>query len=148
MSRGILNYDFFQIEYRTDALRISGITPTGKSNLLVDLSKMRPISTPHGDFYFHGGHRLWHAPEAMPRTYNPDGNVNVTEVSNGIILDAATEPGTGIRKRIEVHLDRDRASLTLTHTLFNEGMLPVELAPWAITQFRLGGNHDPADAGW
>ena len=84
----------------------------------------------------------------MPRTHNPDGNVNVTEISNGIILDAATEPGTGIRKRIEVHLDRTRASLTLTHTLFNEGMWPVELAPRAITQFRLVGNRDPADAGW
>jgi hypothetical protein len=65
MSRGILNNDYFQIEYRTDALRISGITPTGKSNLLVDLSEMAPISTPYGDFYFRGGHRLWHSPEAM-----------------------------------------------------------------------------------
>ena len=76
MSKRILNNDFFQIEYRTDALRINGITPTGKSNLLADLSKIPPISTPYGDFYFHGGHRLWHAPEAMPRTYIPDRNVN------------------------------------------------------------------------
>jgi hypothetical protein len=139
MDKRILKNDFLQIEYRMDALRISGITPTGKPNLLVDLRDMPPVATPYGDFYFHGGHRLWHAPEAMPRTYIPDGEVKVTELPTGVVLDTPTEPGTGIRKRIEIHLASDKASLTLTHTLINEGMWAVELAPWAITQFRLGG---------
>jgi len=139
MEKRILKNDFLQIEYRTDALRISGITPTGKSNLLVDLADMPPVNTPYGDFYFHGGHRLWHAPEAMPRTYIPDDEVKVTELSDGVALDTPTEPGTGICKRIEIHLASDKASLTLTHTLVNNGMWSVELAPWAITQFRLGG---------
>jgi hypothetical protein len=153
MENRILKNDFLQIEYRTDALRISGITPTGKSNLLVDLVDMHPVPTPYGDFYFCGGHRLWHAPEAMPRTYIPDGEVKVTELPDGVVLDTPTEPGTGIRKKIEIHLASDKASLTLTHTLINDGMWSVELAPWAITQFRLGGtvilpmplgNADPA----
>lgn len=139
MEKRILKNDFLQVEYRTDALRISGITPTGKSNLLVDLRDMPPVATPHGDFYFRGGHRLWHAPEAMPRTYIPDGKVNVTELPDGVVLDTPTEPGTGIRKRIEIHLASDKPSLTLTHILINDGMWTVELAPWAITQFRLGG---------
>jgi hypothetical protein len=148
-----LKNDFLQIEYRTDALRISGITPTGKSNLLVDLADMPPVATPYGDFYFLGGHRLWHAPEAMPRTYVPDGKVKVTEVPDGVTLDTPTEPGTGICKQIEIHLAPDKPSVTLIHTLFNDGPWAVELAPWAITQFRLGGtvilpmpvgNADPA----
>lgn len=53
-------------------------------------------------------------------------------------LEAQTEPGTGIRKRIEIHLSPDKPSVTLTHTLINDGLWTVELAPWAITQFRLG----------
>jgi hypothetical protein len=134
-----LQNDFFQIEYRTDALRISGITPTGKSNLLVDLRDMLPITTPYGDFRFLGGHRLWHAPEAMPRTYIPDGEVKVTDLMDGVRLELPTEPGTGIRKCMEVRLASASASLTLAHTLVNDGLWPVELAPWAITQFRLGG---------
>jgi hypothetical protein len=36
-------------------------------------------------------------------------------------------------------LSTEAASATVTHTLINGGLWPVELAPWAITQFRLGG---------
>jgi hypothetical protein len=139
MDKRILKNDFLQIEYLTNAQRLTGLTPTGKSNLLADISDFPPIPTPYGDFYFHGGHRLWHAPEAMPRTYIPDTALTITELSNGVILDTQTEPGTGIRKRIEIHLATDKPSVTLTHTLINDGMWAVELAPWAITQFRLGG---------
>jgi hypothetical protein len=153
MTKRTLKNDFLQIEYSTDSLRVTGLIPTGKSNLLVDLSGAPPVSTPYGEFHFEGGHRLWHAPEAMPRTYIPERDVKVTEQSNGVILELPTEPGTGIRKCIEIQLAPDRPSLVLTHTLTNDGMWPVELAPWAISQFRLGGmvilpmpvgNSDPA----
>jgi len=153
MEKRILKNDFLQIEYRTDAMRISGITPMGKSNLLVDLRDMPPVATPYGDFYFHGGHRLWHAPEAMPRTYIPDGELKITEQIDSVVLESSTEPDTGVRKRIEIQLAPDKPSLKITHTLINDGMWSVELAPWAITQFRLGGtvilpmpvgNADPA----
>lgn len=153
MSKQILQNEFVQIEYRTDALRISGIIPTGKSNLLVDLSGMPPVPTPYGDFRFLGGHRLWHAPEAMPRTYIPDSEVEVTNLSNGVVLKTATEPGAGIEKQIEIQLSPDKPFVKLTHTLTNHGMWPVQLASWGITQFRLGGtvilpmpvgNADPA----
>ena len=139
MDKGILKNDFLQIEYLTDSLRIIGLTPAGKPNLLADLSELPPIPTPYGDFHFRGGHRLWHAPEAMPRTYIPDTALTITELHNSLILETQTEPGTGIRKRIEIRLAHDKPSLTLTHTLTNNGLWAVELAPWAITQFRLGG---------
>jgi len=139
MNKHILKNDFLEIEYLTDALRISGLTPAGKTNMLADISDFPSILTPYGDFYFRGGHRLWHAPEAMPRTYIPDSDVTVTDVPNGAILETQTEPGTGIRKRIEIQLAKDKPSVTLTHTLVNDGMWTIELAPWAITQFRLGG---------
>lgn len=140
MSKRTLKNDFFELEYLTHSLRISGITPKGKANLLVDLSGETPVSTPYGDFYFRGGHRLWHAPEAMPRTYAPDtGELKITDLPNGVSLETNTELGTGIRKRIEIQLAPDKPSVTLTHTLINDGLWAVELAPWAITQFRLGG---------
>ena len=77
----------------------------------------------------------------------------ITDLPEGVILETQTEPGTGIRKRIEIHLAADKPSATLTHTLINDGLWPVELSPWTITQFRLGGtvilpmpvgNADPA----
>ena len=140
MNKRTLKNDFLEIEYLTHSLRISGITPKGKKNLLVDLSGESPIPTPYGDFYFRGGHRLWHAPEAMPRTYAPDtGELKITDLPDGVILETNTEPGTGIRKRIEIKLAPDKPFATLTHTLINDGLWAVELAPWTITQFQLGG---------
>lgn len=131
--------DFLQVEYATDALRIMGLIPTGKSNLFVKLPESASAETPYGTYYFRGGHRIWHAPEAMPRTYIPDVEVKVTELSDGVLLEAPTEVGAGIRKQIKLQLASDKPSLTLIHTLINDGMWTVELAPWAITQFRLGG---------
>ena len=154
MERYILKNDFLEIEYPANSLRITGLILTGKSNMLAELSDLPPISTSYGDFYFHGGHRLWHAPEAMPRTYIPDGKLTTTELSDGgVLLETTAEPGTGIRKQIKIHLAPDKPSLKLTHTLINDGLWAIELAPWAITQFRLGGtvilplpigNADPA----
>jgi len=134
-----LKNDFLHLEYLTSSLRITGLTPAGKTNLLADLSALPPLSTPYGDFYFQGGHRLWHAPEAMPRTYIPDQEVSIQNLAGGVLLEAHVEPGTGIRKQMEIHLAKDEPSVTLTHTLSNDGLWTVELAPWAITQFRLGG---------
>lgn len=140
MNEHILKNDFLQIEYLTNSMRLVGLTPAGKTNMLADLSDLPPIPTGYGDFYFHGGHRLWHAPEAMPRTYIPDiDGLKITTLSDGVLLEAQTEPGTAIRKRMEIRLAADKPSVRLIHTLINDGLWPVELAPWAITQFRLGG---------
>jgi hypothetical protein len=106
----------------------------------VDVSTLAPIPTSYGDYHLHGGHRLWHSPEAMPRSYIPDdGELLISDRPGGVILEGKTEPGTGIRKQIEISLSKDGPQVTLIHTLINDGMWPVELAPWAITQFRLGG---------
>jgi hypothetical protein len=153
MSNHLLQNDHLQVEYITNPLRIIGLTPAGKTNMLADLNDLPVVPTPFGDFHFRGGHRLWHAPEGMPRTYIPDTPVTVTPLPEGALIESETEPGTGIRKKIEIRLSPEKPSLTLTHILINEGMWSVELAPWAITQFRLGGtvilplpvgNADPA----
>jgi hypothetical protein len=130
MNTRTLSNGHLELNYLTDSLRIIGLSVKGKTNLFADLSHLSAISTPFGDFHFRGGHRLWHAPESMPRTYAPDsGELSVTDLENGIILEAPTEPTTGIRKRIEIRLAADSPSLTLTHILVNEGLWAVELAP-------------------
>jgi hypothetical protein len=96
--------------------------------------------TPFGDYHTWGGHRLWHAPEAFPRTYIPDdGGLTVEETPTGVRLCQPTEVPTGIRKCVEIRLHADWPALTLAHRLQNDGLWPVELAPWAITQLPLGG---------
>lgn len=139
MNTRTLQNDHLQVEYATDALRISALTLAGKSNLLVRLPDSASAETPYGTYYFRGGHRLWHAPEAMPRTYIPDVEVTVQEQSEGVLLETPTEAATGIRKQIKLQLAPSTPSLTLTHTLINDGLWTVELSPWAISQFRLGG---------
>jgi len=139
MNKRILKNDFLQIEYLTDWLRIVGLSLTGKPNLMADVTSQPPTPTPYGDYHFIGGHRLWHAPEDLLRSYIPDNEILITDLPDGVILESKTEPGSGIRKRIEIRLAADKPSVTLIHTLINAGMWAVELAPWAITQFRLGG---------
>lgn len=119
--------------------RIVGLKYKGSENLLASVPQIA-IPTPYGEYRYIGGHRLWYAPEAMPRSYIPDNDgVTVTELSSGVLLQGKQETGTRIRKSIEVHLDAKHSQVTLKHTLVNESLWDVELAPWAITMFRLGG---------
>lgn len=93
-----------------------------------------------GTFHIRGGHRLWHAPEHFPRTYQPDNEgLVVEELADGVRLTQPTEAATGIRKQIEIHLHADKPIITLNHYLHNDGLWPIELAPWGITQVPLGG---------
>lgn len=111
----------------------------GGENLLAELPDVE-IPTPYGGFKLYGGHRLWHSPEAMPRSYIPDNAGCAAEpFDRGVTLTGPVEPGAGIRKAIRIELAEGKAAVTLTHTLTNEGLWPVELAPWALSQMRLGG---------
>jgi hypothetical protein len=51
----------------------------------------------------------------------------------------AVEPGTGIEKEMQIKLDSDSSMVTVTHKLTNRNMWPIELAPWALTIVRGGG---------
>ncbi|RPI28635.1 MAG: hypothetical protein EHM70_16520 [Chloroflexota bacterium] len=108
-------------------------------NILAEMPEIT-WGTPYGDYWIRGGHRLWHAPEAFPRTYIPDNDGLVVEnIEGGVRLIQPTEVETGIGKSIEIRLSGDRPAVHLRHELKNNGPTPVTLAPWAITQFPLGG---------
>ena len=90
-------------------------------------------------FYFRGGHRLWHSPEDIVRTYQPDDDpVAVKPLPKGVALSQPVEPKTGLQKAIKLELIGEN-TVKLTHTLTNQGLWPVECAAWALTMLRPGG---------
>ena len=92
------------------------------------------------EWYSYGGHRLWHAPENMPRTYFPDNNPVKLEEHDGFVrLIQSVEPTTGIQKEIDLYLDNESAKVRVIHRLINKNMWTVELAPWALSVMTTGG---------
>lgn len=119
--------------------RVVRLIPPGGENLFVELPD-RYWETLRGRYYIRGGHRLWHAPEAFPRSYQPDNEgLLITEIAGGLRLSQPVEPATGIAKSVTITLAPGAARATVRHELRNEGGWAVELAPWAISQLRPGG---------
>jgi hypothetical protein len=82
----------------------------------------------------YGGHRLWHAPEVMPRTYFPDNETVSYECEgNKVILDCPPEPDNNLKKVIEIELDEKTSEVKLSHKIFNTGLWDMELSAWCLT---------------
>ncbi|MDZ4860124.1 MAG: hypothetical protein SGI88_14190 [Candidatus Hydrogenedentes bacterium] len=105
----------------------------GGQNLLNEYPDMLG-KTGGEDWRIYGGHRLWHAPEAKPRTYAPD-NSPVKHEWDGVTLRVTqdTEKSTGIQKQMEIALDSGSSKITILHRLTNHNEWDVKLAPWALT---------------
>jgi len=136
----VLASKYLELEVlETAGPRLVRLRYKGSANLLAELPQAA-APTPYGEYRFFGGHRLWHAPEDMPRSYLPDNEgLVITELPNGLVLDGKVEAGSAIHKQMEIQLKAERPEVVLTHTLINEGLWEIELAPWAISMFRLGG---------
>jgi hypothetical protein len=88
----------------------------------------------------YGGHRLWHAPEAMPRTYAPDNSpVQVADHGEFVRVTQPVEAQTGIRKEMDIRLRPGQAHARIVHRLANHGAWPVRLAPWGLSMMAPGG---------
>ncbi|MBN1550203.1 hypothetical protein JW979_01990 [bacterium] len=88
----------------------------------------------------YGGHRLWHAPEDVQRTYCPDNNpVQADIVKNTVILKQTVEQLTGIEKRMKITMMDTQPVVSVVHYLINRNETSVELAPWALTAMAAGG---------
>jgi len=143
-----LDYDCVSLENASLSLlvtqsvgpRVISLCLNGGDNLfavLPDFVTRRPDGE---NFHFHGGHRLWHAPEHMPRTYVLDNApVTIEQMQNSLSITQQVELETGIEKSIHISVVDDKPQVVVRHTLTNCGPWPVECAPWAITQFRTGG---------
>jgi hypothetical protein len=62
--------------------------------------------------------------------------LDVTEIENGVVLKSPID-ASGLEKEITVRLDGN--SVHLYHRVTWHGDQTIELAPWGITQLRLGG---------
>ncbi|HKP72657.1 MAG TPA: hypothetical protein VJT82_06950, partial [Pyrinomonadaceae bacterium] len=94
-----------------------------------------------GDFKPWGGHRLWVAPEAKPRSYAPDNSpLTVAVVTDRAIrLTAPVEVATGVEKEMHVALDAQGSDLVVRHKITNRNLWAIEAALWGLTIMRGGG---------
>jgi hypothetical protein len=137
----ILENDLVHIEFLKEAgpRLVRLLVPGIADNFFAETPDLK-FDTRFGTFCLFGGHRLWLSPEIMDRTVQPDNDgVRVEETYAGARLVGPTNAHTHIQKIIEISLRPDRPGLKLVHRLENQGVWPVEAAPWAITQIRLGG---------
>lgn len=128
--------DFLRVDYLTTVgPRIIGLYSKQANVELLAPSPEMHWSTPHGEYYLYGGHRIWKAPEDS--FYNcPEDNVTVIQENNRVLLHNRVD-ASGLQKEISFSLDKNR--VLLTHRLIWCGQEPIELAPWTITQVPLGG---------
>ena len=95
-----------------------------------------------GEYHIFGGHRLWIAPENMPKTYAPDNEpveYFFDEAENSIRLVQMVEPVSGTQKEIVVRLAETGSEVSIKHRITNVGSEELELAAWALTIMRGGG---------
>ncbi len=118
---------------------IGGFLNDGKNIFYVDPETAGASNGNSWNIY--GGHRLWHAPEAMPRTYELD-NSPITwdydKTANSVMLSAITDPTTGIHKSILIE-PLGNEKFRLTHLIKNNNVWEIELAAWALSVMAPGG---------
>lgn len=92
------------------------------------------------DWRIYGGHRLWHAPEANPRSYYPENQpVAIAGDKNILVITAETETTTQIQKKMIIQLSENENRVKVTHQLYNRGLWPIEVAAWALSVMTSGG---------
>lgn len=109
-------------------------------NILGEVSAAE-VETALGVWKPWGGHRLWTAPEAMPRSYAPDNKPVKFEIEEGkrIRLTQTANERTGIEKEMLVELDAEGSGLSVRHKIINRGLWAIDVAAWAITIMNGGG---------
>ena len=98
------------------------------------------VKTDLGTWRPWGGHRLWSAPEHMPRSYSPDNEpVDVQVSGRTVTLTQAVEPKTGIEKVLTVTLAESGTGVVVGHRLVNRNLWDIQVSPWALTIMNTGG---------
>jgi hypothetical protein len=128
--------EYLRLEYlTTTGPRIIGLyAKSVEGNLLAETPDVH-WTTPHGEFYLRGGHRLWTAPE-NPYHMCPEDGLRVVE-ENGVVTLKGAVDVSGLEKEIAIRMEGN--CVHLSHRVTWHGDEPLELAPWGITQLRLGG---------
>lgn len=97
------------------------------------------VETPEGFWRIYGGHRLWAAPEAKPRSYSLDNQpVKIETDADTLTIYGNPEEKNSIQKEIIVKASSD-GGIQLTHRIRNIGRWPIKLACWALSVMRKNG---------
>ncbi|MBL8264796.1 MAG: hypothetical protein JNL55_00400, partial [Steroidobacter sp.] len=117
--------------------RIIECSLDGGANLFKEFEQ--DMGRTSGDEYLlFGGHRLWHAPEAYPRSYGLDFEpVEFTRDGSCLRFTQREEPSTRIQKSIAIEFLAPHR-VHVSHELANRNPWAVELAPWAMTLLAAG----------
>ena len=129
----------YQVDIATDfGPRVVGLHRAGGPQILAQLAPDVGIEHPGGRFRFHGGHRLWAAPERAEITYANDDHPCQVVIGEGSVTISADRDAAGVRKEVTVTADDD--SLIVAHSIaWQSTEIRAPLAAWAITQLPLGG---------
>lgn len=90
-----------------------------------------------GVYRFRGGHRLWASPELPTVTYAPDDQPCQVTRDDGEVTIEGPVDRAGLAKTIR--LGGGPGGIMADHVLTNGGDNAIQVAPWALTQLRLGG---------
>ena len=120
--------------------RIIRFGAVGGPNLFKEYPEMLG-GTGEAEWKIRGGHRLWTAPEAKPRTYPLDNDpVAMEQVDDfSLVLTPPEEQANGIQKEIVITMAAEENIVVLTHRITNTGPWAIEFAPWALTVMAPGG---------
>lgn len=112
----------------------------GEDNIFAEIPDT-VVKTELGEWKPLGGHRLWSAPEAWPRSYAPDnGPVEFKlEGANTVRLSEPVEAGTGLQKEMIVTLDPEGTGVTVEHRITNRNNYAVDIACWGMSIMNGGG---------
>jgi hypothetical protein len=87
----------------------------------------------------YGGHRLWHAPEVLPRTYAPDNEPVQHSLDGSTLILRNSEGHNGLDKEMRVTMSPTLPRVEVVHRIVNRGPWATELAPWALSVMAPGG---------
>jgi len=98
------------------------------------------LSVGNDEWRLIGGHRLWHSPEAFPRTYALDNDpVDWEKIENGIRVTSKVEQWVQIKKVMDITLSPTDSKVRIVHKLINGNAWPVELSVWSPSVMAPGG---------
>ena len=98
------------------------------------------VNTDLGTWHPYGGHRLWVAPENMPRSYAPDNEkVDYLVEDETSALFSRPADAAGFEKQFRVRFAEKGTGISIEHKVTNAANEARECAAWAITIMRPGG---------
>jgi hypothetical protein len=92
------------------------------------------------EWLIYGGHRLWHSPQIGFRPNQPDNeSVSYTINDSRLILSSPVEIATKVQKEIIISMETGENRVRVLHRIYNRGLWPIKLSPWALTVMAEGG---------